>query len=182
MSRIGGTWIAAAAGAVLLGISFYALITWLEHGQLSDVGGYQQHATAIRAGQVPYRDFPFEYPPAALPPMLLPAYMSWSYATSFAVLMGVCGAACIAAAASALKDANDAVAGLPSDVIAKLREIVRNTENVGRRFPEEARKIHYNEVPARSIRGQASRDEAQELSDEGIDFAPLPPFLSSDPH
>ena len=103
MSRIGGTWIAAAAGAVLLGISFYALITWLEQGQLSDVGGYQQHATAIRAGQVPYRDFPFEYPPAALPPMLLPAYMSWSYATSFAVLMGVCGAACIAAAASALR-------------------------------------------------------------------------------
>ena len=103
MSRGRGTWIAAAAGAVLLGISFYALITWLEQGQLSDVGGYQQHATAIRAGQVPYRDFPFEYPPAALPPMLLPAYMSWSYATSFAVLMGVCGAACIAAAASVLR-------------------------------------------------------------------------------
>jgi len=101
-ARFGGTWVAAVAGSVLLGISFYALIAWLEHGQLSDVGGYQQHATAIRAGQVPYRDFPFEYPPAALPPMLLPAYMSWSYATSFAVLMGVCGAACIAAAASAL--------------------------------------------------------------------------------
>jgi len=77
---------------------------------------------------------------------------------------------------------HDAVAGLPSDVLAKLREIVRNTENVGRRFPEEARKIHYNEAPARSIRGQASRDEAQELSDEGIDFARLPPFLSSDSH
>jgi hypothetical protein len=103
VSRVRGTWIAAAAGSVLLGISFYALITWLEQGQLSDVGGYQQHATAIRAGQVPYRDFPFEYPPGALPPMLLPAYMSWSYATSFAVLMGVCGAACIAAAASALR-------------------------------------------------------------------------------
>jgi glycosyl transferase family 87 len=102
VSRARGTWIAAAAGAVLLGISFYALIAWLEHGQLSDVGGYQEHANAIRAGQVPYRDFPFEYPPAALPPMLLPAYMSWSYATSFAVLMGVCGAACIAAARSAL--------------------------------------------------------------------------------
>ena len=77
---------------------------------------------------------------------------------------------------------HDAVAALPSDVLTKLREIVRNTENVGRRFPEEARKIHYNEAPARSIRGQASRDEAQELSDEGIDFAPLPPFLSSDSH
>jgi hypothetical protein len=77
---------------------------------------------------------------------------------------------------------HDAVAGLPSDVIAKLREIVRNTENVGRRFPEEARKIHYNEAPARSIRGQASHNEAQELSDEGIDFSQLPPFLSSDSH
>jgi hypothetical protein len=77
---------------------------------------------------------------------------------------------------------HDAVAALAPDVIAKLREIVRSTENVGRRFPEEARKIHYNEAPARSIRGQASRDEAQELSDEGIDFTQLPPFLSSDSH
>jgi len=59
---------------------------------------------------------------------------------------------------------------------------VRNTENVGRRFAEEARKIHYNEVAARAIRGQASRDEAQELSDEGIEFAPLPPFLTNDTH
>ena len=52
---------------------------------------------------MPYRDFAFEYPPAALPPMLVPAYMSWSYATSFAVLMGVCGAGCIAAAAAVLR-------------------------------------------------------------------------------
>jgi len=68
------------------------------------------------------------------------------------------------------------------EVLAKLREVVRSTENVGRRFAEEARKIHYNEVPARAIRGQASHDEAQELSDEGIEFAPLPPFLTNDTH
>jgi hypothetical protein len=37
-------------------------------------------------------------------------------------------------------------------------------------------------VAARAIRGQASRDEAQELSDEGIEFAPLPPFLTNDTH
>jgi hypothetical protein len=90
--------------SALFAFSLYALVAWLEQGQLSDVGGYQQHAALIRAGQVPYRDFAFEYPPAALPAMLLPAYMSWSYATSFAVLMGVCGAGCIAAAASALRD------------------------------------------------------------------------------
>jgi Glycosyltransferase family 87 len=103
VSHSRGTWLAAAAAAVVLALSFYALIAWLEHGQLSDVGGYQEHAAAIRAGQVPYRDFSFEYPPAALLPMLLPAYMSWSYATSFAVLMGVCGAGCIAAAGWALR-------------------------------------------------------------------------------
>ena len=50
------------------------------------------------------------------------------------------------------------------------------------RFPEEARKIHYEEVPARAIRGQASREEAQALADEGIEFAPLPPFLTDDTH
>ena len=75
-----------------------------------------------------------------------------------------------------------AAAGLPAEAIAKLREIVRNTENVGRRFPEEARKIHYQEAPARAIRGQASRDEAQALTDEGIEFASLPPFLTGDTH
>jgi Glycosyltransferase family 87 len=98
-----GTWVAAGAAAVLLGITFYALIAWLEHGQLSDVPVYAQYAGSMRGGAVPYRDFAFEYPPAALPAMLVPAYMSWSYATSFAVLMGVCGAACIAAAASTLR-------------------------------------------------------------------------------
>jgi hypothetical protein len=75
-----------------------------------------------------------------------------------------------------------AAIGLPAEAIAKLREIVRNTENVGRRFPEEARKIHYREVEARAIRGQASRDEAQALIEEGIEFASLPSFLTRDTH
>jgi hypothetical protein len=78
---------------------------WLERGQLSDVPVYVHYAGLMRGGAVPYRDFRFEYPPAALPAMLLPSYLSWSYATSFAVLMGVCGAGCIAAAASALRAA-----------------------------------------------------------------------------
>jgi len=76
----------------------------------------------------------------------------------------------------------EAVAGIPPELIAKLREVVRNTENVGPRFPEEARKIHYEEVPARAIRGQASAEEAQALRDEGIDFAPIPPLLTSETH
>ena len=76
----------------------------------------------------------------------------------------------------------DAAVGLPAEAIAKLRELVRNTENVGRRFPEEARKIHYEEVPPRAIRGQASREDAKALTDEGIDFTSLPPFLGGETH
>ncbi|MCC7218124.1 MAG: DUF1178 family protein [Burkholderiales bacterium] len=78
--------------------------------------------------------------------------------------------------------ATDIVAGLPAELIAKLREAVRNTEDVGERFPEEARRIHYKETPARSIRGKASREDAEALTEEGIEFAQLPPFLTRDSH
>ena len=78
--------------------------------------------------------------------------------------------------------APDAVAGLPPQLLAKLREIVRNTENVGERFAEEARKIHYDEVPPRAIRGQATPDEAEALREEGIDFASLPASITSETH
>jgi hypothetical protein len=76
----------------------------------------------------------------------------------------------------------DTAVGLPTEALVKLRELVRNTENVGRRFPEEARKMHYQEVPPRAIRGQASRDEAKALTDEGIEFTSLPSFLGGEPH
>ncbi len=76
----------------------------------------------------------------------------------------------------------EAIAGFPPELIARLREAVRNTEDVGERFPEEARKIHYEEIEARPIRGKASREEADALTEEGIEFAPLPPFLTRDSH
>jgi hypothetical protein len=76
----------------------------------------------------------------------------------------------------------EAIAGFPAELVAKLREVVRNTENVGRRFPEEARKIHYEEVPARAIRGQASKEESAALAEEGIEFSSLPDFLVREPH
>ena len=72
--------------------------------------------------------------------------------------------------------------GLPAEIVSKLRQIVKQTENVGRRFPEEARKIHYEEVPARPIRGQASAEEAEALNEEGIEFASVPPFLLPEQH
>ena len=61
---------------------------------------------------------------------------------------------------------------------AKLKELrdhlTANADNVGKKFPEEARKMHYGEVEHRSIYGEASPDEAKELLDEGIEFHPLP--------
>lgn len=63
-------------------------------------------------------------------------------------------------------------------MLGKLREIkqkiVENAENVGEKFPEEARKIHYGESEARGIYGKANLEEAAELAEEGIDFLPLP--------
>jgi hypothetical protein len=55
-----------------------------------------------------------------------------------------------------------------------MREIIEKTENVGDRFAEEARRIHYDEVPARNIRGVATREDAHALIEEGIDVMPLP--------
>ena len=92
------------------------------------------------------------------------------------------GKATVDAPRAAEEPETEKAMGLPDELVRKLREIVRNTENVGHRFPEEARKIHYEETPARPIRGQASKDEADALREEGIDFTPLPPFLTRDHH
>ncbi|MCM2289571.1 MAG: DUF1178 family protein [Sulfuritalea sp.] len=55
-----------------------------------------------------------------------------------------------------------------------LVKMARQAENVGERFPEEARRIHYDEVPARSIRGVATADETRDLLEEGIVVLPAP--------
>ncbi|WP_315787667.1 MULTISPECIES: DUF1178 family protein [unclassified Bradyrhizobium] len=61
---------------------------------------------------------------------------------------------------------------------AKLKElrdhIVKNADDVGERFPTEARKMHYGETEHRPIYGEASLDEARELIEEGIEVAPIP--------
>lgn len=55
-----------------------------------------------------------------------------------------------------------------------MRRMIDKTEDVGERFPEEARRIHYGEARDRGIRGQASREEADALRDEGIEVQALP--------
>jgi hypothetical protein len=61
---------------------------------------------------------------------------------------------------------------------SKLKElrdhIVKNADNVGERFPNEARKMHYGEIEHRPIYGEASPDEAKSLIEEGVEVSPLP--------
>jgi hypothetical protein len=65
-----------------------------------------------------------------------------------------------------------------TELRAKLRElrnhIVKNADNVGERFPNEARKMHYGDIEHRPIYGEASPDEAKALIDEGVEVMPLP--------
>jgi hypothetical protein len=58
--------------------------------------------------------------------------------------------------------------------LAALRQVMASTEDMGGRFAEEARRMHYGEVEARGIRGRTSAREAMELLEEGIDVIPLP--------
>ena len=59
--------------------------------------------------------------------------------------------------------------------IKELRDhIVKNADNVGERFPNEARKMHYGDIEHRPIYGEASPEEARSLIDEGVEVAPLP--------
>lgn len=64
------------------------------------------------------------------------------------------------------------------EVRTKLKELkehlTKNADNVGAKFPEQARKMHYGEIEHRSIYGEASPDEAKALAEEGVEFHPLP--------
>jgi hypothetical protein len=55
-----------------------------------------------------------------------------------------------------------------------VRQVLESTEDVGERFAEEARRIHYGETEERNIRGQASAEETEALVEEGIQVLPLP--------
>lgn len=78
-------------------------------------------------------------------------------------------------ASNAVMDAPD---GKLTEFVEAMHELKKhveeNSDYVGDKFPEEARKIHYGETEARSIHGEASPDEAAELIDEGVDFHRIP--------
>jgi len=55
-----------------------------------------------------------------------------------------------------------------------VRHLMAHTEDVGERFAEEARRIHYGESPRRGIRGQTTPDQREALADEGIEVVSIP--------
>ena len=94
-----------------------------------------------------------------------------------------CGSAKVRKAVMTPAIATGRVRRRPSDAIspegletlrAMRQHVMDNADYVGPRFAEEARKIHYNEVPARGIRGVTSKEEAQSLNEEGINVTPIP--------
>ncbi len=78
---------------------------------------------------------------------------------------------------SGLKDEGapaERLAAVQAAAMQAVQQLMARTEDVGDRFPEEARRIHYGEAEARGIRGRASAQEAQALRDEGIEVMALP--------
>lgn len=63
----------------------------------------------------------------------------------------------------------------PARLISQLRQAAASAEDVGARFPEEARRMHYGDIEARGIKGQASGEDVRDLLEEGIAILPVPP-------
>ncbi len=78
------------------------------------------------------------------------------------------------APAAAAPAADAPAADMQARWMQVVRHVLDNTEDVGERFADEARRIHYGEVPQRGIRGQATPEQREALQDEGIDVVPLP--------
>ncbi len=81
---------------------------------------------------------------------------------------------------AAVSSKQEVMSAAPGDVqmqaayLHMMRQMMANTEDVGERFADEARRMHHGEIESRSIRGQASREETLELLQEGISVLPLP--------
>ncbi len=82
------------------------------------------------------------------------------------------------AAKETVLTANSEIPANFNELVSQMRDlrthIQKNSDNVGNKFPDEARKIHYGEVEKRSIYGQASAEDVKELVEEGVEVLPLP--------
>ena len=84
----------------------------------------------------------------------------------------------VAAPADDTAPASLVMAPQERELVAKLRQlrdhVLKNADNVGSKFPDEARKIHYGDAEHRAIYGEATIEEARALIEEGVEVAPLP--------
>lgn len=71
-------------------------------------------------------------------------------------------------------------AAMQAELIKQFRHMVKQTENVGDQFADEARRIHHGDAPERAIRGIATPQEQRSLADEGIAVAPIPAMLDDE--
>ncbi|MCC2596495.1 DUF1178 family protein [Pusillimonas sp. MFBS29] len=72
------------------------------------------------------------------------------------------------------------VAQLQAQMLQHIRQMIRNTEDVGVRFAQEVRSMHDGETQERAIRGVATQQEREELARDGIDVMPIPDFLDDE--
>ncbi|WP_300648078.1 DUF1178 family protein [Paenalcaligenes sp.] len=72
------------------------------------------------------------------------------------------------------------VATIQAKLLQQLKQVIKNTDDVGDNFAQEARKMHEGESPERAIRGSATVEEYQSLREEGIAVLPIPEFLDED--
>lgn len=84
----------------------------------------------------------------------------------------------VAAASEETSSTSLVMAPQERELVAKLKElrdhVLKNADNVGKKFPDEARKMHYGDIEHRAIYGEATTEEARALIDEGVEVAPLP--------
>ncbi len=73
-----------------------------------------------------------------------------------------------------------ALASIQAEVIRHIRKVLRETENVGNRFAEDSRRIHYGDAQERPIRGTATLKEREELAEEGIAVVAIPDLFDDD--
>ena len=74
----------------------------------------------------------------------------------------------------------DQMTQLQAEVLRQIRRIVRQSDDVGARFADEARRMHSGEIEERPIRGTASLEECRELAEDGVSIMPIPDILDDD--
>lgn len=75
---------------------------------------------------------------------------------------------------------SESLVKMQAELLQKMRTLVAAADNVGEQFAHEARRMHEGEIAERAIRGSASREEIEELLEDGINIMPVPDFMTDE--